>query len=151
MTGTRLLRTAIVAAAASAALASPALAGWSAPSLASFNGSVQGSGFETALSGDGRHVVFTSAAYGLLPQPAPPGTYRVGGLVRRDLVTGAVDLVAPGRLFDATTNDPVGGGGGSTPSVSADGSRVAFVTRDGLDPADVNGRPDVYVRDMMKP
>lgn len=151
MTGARLLRAAIVAAAASAALASPALAGWSAPSLASFNGSVQGSGFETALSGDGRYVVFTSAAYGLLPQPAPPGTYRVGGLVRRDLVTGAVDLVAPGRLFDATTNDPVGGGGGSTPSVSADGSRVAFVTRDGLDPADVNGRPDVYVRDMTTP
>lgn len=151
MIGRRPLLASLVAAVASAALVSPALAGWSAPSLVSFNGAVQGSGFETALSGDGGHAVFTTAAYGLLPQPEPPGTYRIGGLVRRDLVTGAVDLVAPGRLYDATTNDPVGGGGGSTPSVSADGSRVAFITRDGLDPADVNGRPDIYVRDMTRP
>jgi hypothetical protein len=126
-------------------------AAWSAPELVSFNGAVQGSASDTALAGGGRYVVFSTSAYGLLDQPAPPGTYRVGGLVRRDLVTGAIDLVVPGRLFDAVTHRSIGTGGAATPSVSADGSRVAFIARDGLVPEDDNGRIDVYVRDMTIP
>ena len=62
MIARRPLLASLVAAVASAALVSPALAGWSAPSLVSFNAAVQGSGFETALSGDGGHAVFTTAA-----------------------------------------------------------------------------------------
>ncbi len=151
MSSARALVAGLLAVAGWATLAAPAGAAWSPPRIASFNGSVQGSGFETALSADGRRLVFSTAAFDLLPQPAPPGTYRVGGLVRRDLDSGDVDLVVPGRLFDAVTNEPLGEGGGSTPSLSADGSRVAFVTRDGLVAGDANGRPDVYVRDLTRP
>ncbi len=74
------------------------------------------------ISADGRYVAFVGSFAG------------VRGIWRRDLVTGAVEQVAPG---DATL-----------PSISADGRFVSFTTTERLVPEDANSSPDVYVRDM---
>ncbi len=74
------------------------------------------------VSGDGRYVAFVGRFGG------------VAGIWRRDLVTGAVEQVAPG---DATM-----------PSISEEGRYVSFTTNEKLVPEDTNRSPDVYRRDM---
>ncbi|MBE2320028.1 PD40 domain-containing protein [Solirubrobacter sp. CPCC 204708] len=103
-----------------------------------------------AISADGRYVVFDTQARNLFPPTFadPPGAHWQGGVMRRDLTTGALELVAPGDLVGN-----LGGGvqqrGARNPSVSADGRVVAFSTAQKLVPEDVNGNIDVYVRDMV--
>ena len=56
----------------------------------------------TVISQDGRYVVFQTTAHNLYPagDPGdPPGQIRNGGIFRRDLETGALDLVAYGCLL----------------------------------------------------
>ncbi len=79
--------------------------------------------FEPAISADGRYVAFTGSQAGV------PGVYR------KDLVTGALALVA--------------GGGAGAPSISADGRFVSFTTT-AKDPWAASGQQcsSVYVRDM---
>jgi hypothetical protein len=79
-----------------------------------------------ALAGDGEWIAFQGTVSGV------PGVYR------RNLVTGETDLVA--------------GGNAESPSISADGSVVAFTTTQVLDPTDEpvadRGCGEVYVRNM---
>ncbi len=74
------------------------------------------------ISANGRYVAFVGTFAG------------VPGIWRRDLVTGAIEQVAPG---DATM-----------PSISENGRYVSFTTNERLVPEDTNSSPDVYVRDM---
>ncbi len=103
------------------------------------------------ISGDGRFVVFETRARNFFADndPEPPGMFREGGVFRRDLVTGALELVAYGDV------KPTAGGpftlGARNPSISDDGRWVVFSTAAKLTAADSNTKVDVYVRDMTKP
>ncbi|MBU6337962.1 MAG: hypothetical protein KGR19_09155 [Acidobacteria bacterium] len=104
------------------------------------------------ISEDGRYVVFQTRARNLFADddPDPPGQFRIGGIFRRDLQTGALELVASGELRDDSAPDTVAVRGAANPSVSANGRYVAFSTGWQLSAADTNGNIDVYVRDMTK-
>jgi Tol biopolymer transport system component len=98
---------------------------------------------EAGISADGRFVVFHSDADALLDTPADD---RNGGIYVRDAVTGATELVSRADGPDGAPADdwtPQG-------SISAEGSRVAFLTSAKLVPEDVTSGEDgtdVYVRD----
>jgi hypothetical protein len=104
------------------------------------------------ISSDGNFVVFQTRARNLYPDgdPDPPGEYRVGGLFRTNLATGAVELVANGDRR-SESDDALLFRGAQNPSVSDDGRFVAFATGESLVAADTNGNVDVYVRDMTVP
>lgn len=74
------------------------------------------------ISGNGRYVAFVGRVGG------------VPGVWRRDLLTGAVEQVAPGEA--------------TMPSISEDGQYVSFTTNESLVPEDTNPSPDVYRRNM---
>jgi hypothetical protein len=114
---------------------------------------------EPAISEDGAYVVFKGRLAGV------PGIYR------RNLQSGAVQLVAGGEAADpanvcgATPLQPLVACDASGPSVSADGRYVAFTsaaqlvpicggssaTYTGCEPEADLGCPQVYVRDMGAP
>lgn len=104
------------------------------------------------ISADGAFVVFQTRARNLYPDgdPDPTGEYRVGGLFRTNLATGAVELVANGDRR-RESDDELLFRGAQNPSVSDSGRFVAFATGEPLVPADTNGNIDVYVRDMAVP
>jgi hypothetical protein len=126
--------------AAAAALGGPESAAameYKAPQLLSYVGTDQAqAATEPAFAADGRYLVFTGIFDG------------VGGVWRKDLASGAVELVA-GTNADPALSAP----DAAAPSVSADGRYVAFGTKTPLDPADDpgGGCAGVYVRDMDVP
>jgi RHS repeat-associated protein len=90
------------------------------------------------LSADGRYVFFSTAASDLTAAPDTGGH----DVFRRDLVADTTELV---------TVDRAGSGGSHDTAFSAtpDGRLVAFASGDNnLVPGDVNGRSDIFVRDM---
>lgn len=144
-------------AAATAAMPAPAQAFYgngAAIVSASFERLEQGDDASSfgAISADARWVAFQSRARNFYPDgdPDPPGRFRVGGIFRRDLVSGRVELVADGDIRQRSDQSVVARGAQS-PSISADGRFVAFSTAQQLAPADVNDNVDVYVRDMAAP
>ncbi len=90
------------------------------------------------ISRDGRYVVFRTASAVLLGPLLDGAGSTASGLVRKDLLTGAVEPVAP-----------LGAGGGA--SLSGDGRYVLFETALPLAAGDGNARTDVYRRDMTQP
>jgi hypothetical protein len=90
-----------------------------------------------SISGNGRFVVFRTESSILLGPSPDPSQPLAAGLVRKDLLTGALALVAPP------------GAGGAT-SISDDGRYVLFETTDTLAAGDTNTRRDVYLRDMTR-
>lgn len=100
-----------------------------------------------AISADGRHVAFSSYATNLVAPALPQHSTQY---YLRDLDTGVNVLVsradgAGGALGD--DNDPFGGA--RTMAVSADGSRVAFMSwADNLSAADEDSTQDIFVRDV---
>jgi len=92
-----------------------------------------GDAYEPSLSGDGRHVAFTSSASNLGGGPA-----RRARVYVRDLRTGATTLVAPLGEADGLARDSLA----LEPSLSHDGTQVAFVLR-GPDRSE-----RVFVRDL---
>lgn len=88
-----------------------------------------------ALSADGRYVAFEGAIAGL------------SGVFRKDLSTGALEVVAAGNAYaQPGASSPADASG---PSISADGRYVSFTTVARLEPAgDMDALRDVYVRDM---
>ena len=97
-----------------------------------------GSSFPPDISADGRFVAFGSEATNLTAdQPTVAQVYV------RDLATSTTTLVSRETGAAGAPADR----GGSLPAISGDGRFVAFTTGSGLDPADRNGRSDVYVRD----
>lgn len=104
-------------------------------------GGVEGNGASTApsVTPDGRYLAFASASTNLTAQGS-------GGHVqvyRRDLVTGTILLVSA---------DPAGlpgNGDSDSPSISADGLRVAFRSFATTFSANARGTvADIYVRDL---
>jgi hypothetical protein len=105
------------------------------------------------LSGDGRYVVFQTAASVLLGDPPDEQQRYALGIVRKDLVTGDVDLVAPPQRVLREDGTPQGSGTDGLPSgISHDGRYVLFGTKARLSAADgASASPDVYLRDMTRP
>lgn len=100
-------------------------------------GGVQGNGdsYEAAISGNGRVVAFVSDADNL-------GGNTSGYLLRHDLDTGATTLVSR----DVDTG---GGVDGRRPSLSNDGTRIAFYSLSSkIARGDANGQWDIFVHDV---
>lgn len=96
-----------------------------------------------SLSGDGTRVAFPSLASNL--DPADPDTD--ADVYVKDLVTG--DIVLASTSDDGTKGN---GGSGFGPSLSSDGTAVAFASEaTNLDPADTDGMIDLYVKDLATP
>lgn len=90
---------------------------------------------------DGRFVVFSSTAQSLVGGDT---NGRQRDVFRKDMVTGAITIVSR----DAKGAQPSDGVVGD-PSISADGSRVAFTSgNQPLVATDTNGVPDIYVADL---
>jgi Tol biopolymer transport system component len=111
-------------------------------------GGPSGSGLSTAgeaVSADGRYVAFVSSAADLVPGISD--TNETSDVFVRDTVAGTTTLVSVNTSGTSSGDDA-----STLPSISADGRFVAFVsTADDLaaGPADFNGTPDVYVRDLL--
>jgi hypothetical protein len=105
------------------------------------------------LSGDGRYVVFQTQGSVLLGDPPDETERYVGGIVRKDLVTGEVVLVAPPQRVLRDDGTPRGSGTSGVPAgISHDGRYVLFGTSARLSGADGgSASPDVYLRDMTRP
>lgn len=107
---------------------------------------------QVVLSRDARFAVIATRATNLFADddPDPPGRSRVGGIFRRTLATGDLELVADGDIVDEESRELVARGARAA-SVSDDGRFVVFATNQRLVAADVNDNTDVYVRDMTRP
>lgn len=111
-----------------------------------------GGGEQQSISADGRYVTFTTRGRALAPGTDEPGTFRTGVVLRKDLASGALDLVAPPAVVREKDQSPVSQGTTGAASMSRNGRYVAFVTTQALSRGDLNGSTtDVYVRDMTKP
>src|SRR4051812_28567498 len=93
---------------------------------------------QRTISTDGRFVVFESFADGLSPDDVDS----VLNIYVRDTQSGVTELAS------RSTGGAGANGDSAQPTISADGSRVAFVTEAGnLDPADLGTDADVYLYD----
>ena len=94
-----------------------------------------------AASLDGRFVVFSSTAADLMPGDANGGARDV---FRKDTRTGRITIVSRDHLRRQVPSGVTG-----QPSISSDGSRVAFASgAEPLAPGDANGVADIYVSDL---
>lgn len=90
-----------------------------------------------SLSATGRFIAFGSIASNLGPSV---GTGRTPNIYRQDLLTGTIEVLSSGSGAPAD-------GPSTTPSISGDGSAVAFASRAGnLVAGDSNQKPDIFVR-----
>jgi len=107
-------------------------------SLASNGAQIDGDAYTPSISGDGRYVAFTTDAGNVVPGDAN----RASDVFVHDRRTGRTVLVSAGP--DGHPSDR----GSFTPSLSADGRSVAFVTDGALVADDTNNTEDVYVADL---
>ncbi|WP_022927798.1 hypothetical protein [Patulibacter americanus] len=155
--GVALFSAVLAAGAVATVAATPASAAWKPGATpASATGFLLGDDRSASalLSGDGRYVVFETQASVLLGDPPDEDERYVGGIVRKDLVTGEILLVAPPQRVRREDGTPRGTGTRSAPSgISHDGRYVLFGTTARLAGADDRGSasPDVYLRDMTSP
>lgn len=99
-----------------------------------------------AVSADGRYAAFDNRAQNLLVSAGPAVQAEAeGGIFRRDIDSGALDIVALAAAPTPSARSV------RAVAMSADGRYVAFSTARPLVPADGNGKADVYVRDMAQP
>lgn len=91
--------------------------------------------FEPTISGDGNLIAFSSSADTLAPGVTGTSTVNV---YLRDMRSGAVTLISKAEKDGK-------GGGGSRPSISEDGSRIAFQNYFPLTKEDKNSLWDIYV------
>lgn len=90
-----------------------------------------------SVSGNGRFVAFNSGATNLVPGGSP----LAWAVFLHDFMTGATSMVS----VDSSGNF----GTGLTPSISDDGTRIAFDSGTAFVPADNNGRTDIYLHDVV--
>jgi Tol biopolymer transport system component len=117
--------------------------------LASINaaGTATGNGAsrDPALSADGRFVAFASDASDLVAGDGNGAT----DVFWRDLQAGVTRLVSINVAGTGSGTGGLGIPGSGTPMISADGSRVSFVSNAGdLVPTDTNQESDVFLRDL---
>ncbi|HEV3364660.1 MAG TPA: hypothetical protein VG795_11100 [Acidimicrobiia bacterium] len=109
-------------------------------SVSSTGGQGDGASFDPAISGDGRHVAFASAATNL----TPGDSYSEIDVFVHDRETDATILASVGP------EGLMGDGPSMAPSISGDGLLVAFESdADTLVREDNNGTGDVFVRDLV--
>ena len=97
--------------------------------------------FAGQISGDGRVIVFVSAARNLVPDD----TNFVQDIFVRDRLAGTTTRASVPSTAGQSDNDSF------HPAVSADGRFVAFASiADNLVPRDTNGTTDVFVHDRQK-
>ncbi len=94
----------------------------------------------SALSASGRYVAFVSAANSLSRAANPD----VSNIFRKDRQTGAVELVS--RMTG--NNGAAPAQSSRDPRISADGNLVTFLTEAPLAPEDIDGKGDVYLRNL---
>ncbi|MCO6510236.1 MAG: PD40 domain-containing protein [Aridibacter famidurans] len=97
--------------------------------------------FEPSISADGNLIAFSSSAGNLAPGVDGTSTVNV---YLRDMRSGQVTLISK----DEKTGK---GGGGSNPSISEDGRRIAFYNYFPLTKEDQNNLWDIYVWDAGNP
>lgn len=97
--------------------------------------------FEPTISADGNLIAFSSSAGNLTPGVEGTSTVNV---YLRDMRSGQVTLISK-REKDGK------GGGGSNPSISEDGSRIAFYNYFPLTKEDQNNLWDIYVWESGNP
>jgi Tol biopolymer transport system component len=109
-------------------------------SVSSLGAEGTGASYSPAISADGRHVAFTSAASNL----TPGDTNGELDVFVRDRKTQTTILVSVGP------QGAMGDGPSVAPSISGDGLLVAFESdADTLVPEDNNGTGDVFIRDLV--
>jgi Tol biopolymer transport system component len=114
----------------------------SAPFLApAIDMDTSGAGSRT-ISADGRYVVFHAYSTSRLPGGVPD---RPSQIYRRDLLTDALELVSRANGPNGAAAD----GFSDLPTISADGTRVAFRSSAQLDPAHPASTAQLYVRDLV--
>jgi Tol biopolymer transport system component len=104
------------------------------------SGAIESQQQRSPLSTDGRYMAFISDANTLDPAADPDVT----NVFRKDRTTGAVELVSRATGADGAGAD----NSAHSPSISADGNLIAFVTEAKLAPADADDAFDVYVRNL---
>ena len=92
----------------------------------------------TAVSGDGRFVIF------LHEEPLVPPFTGLTQVYLRDRLTQQTSIVS---LDSTGTSDAPSGAG--VPTITPDGTHLAFSTDDPLVPGDANGGEDIYVRNRL--
>lgn len=93
----------------------------------------------TAISGDGRYVVFPSSATNLVPGDTNASV----DMFVKDRQTGAIIRANTSATGAQTTSYTL------MPTITADGTKVAFVAwGDTLIPGDTEDTPDVFVKDL---
>jgi Tol biopolymer transport system component len=103
-------------------------------------GDPNGNSNDSSVSGDGRHVVFVSAASDLVPSDGNGAN----DVFVRDMEAGTTTRVS------VTTSGGDANFGGVFPSISGDGRYVAFSSISGdLVPGDRPGTGDVFRRDVL--
>jgi TolB protein len=118
----------------------PPITGLTRVSVAAAGGYANGVSDETAISGNGRYVAFTSAATNIVAGD----TNGVTDVFRRDLKTGTTVLVS------VAGNGGPANGASSEPAISANGRWVVFTsTGSNFFGSDTNGVADVYIRDLL--
>ncbi|WP_170047313.1 putative Ig domain-containing protein [Couchioplanes caeruleus] len=90
-----------------------------------------------SLSTDGRYLAFDT------DRPGPGDTNGLPDVFRWDQATNTSVRISTPR-YDLTSPDM----GGTSPSLSGDGRRIAFVTSTRLHVADTDGTDDVYVQNI---
>ncbi len=109
-------------------------------SVSSSGGGGNGSSFSPSLSSDGRYVAFASDATNLVPNDFNGST----DIFVRDRKENTMQLVSVSSL-EVASNGP-----SEHPSISDDGSIVAFESRaDNLAIPDLNRVRDIFVRDLV--
>lgn len=107
-------------------------------SVDSAGGQANGSSARPAISGNGRFVAFSSSADNLVAGD----TNGASDVFVHDLQSGTTIRAG---LADNGSEPP---SGSVDPSISNDGSRVAFISDDPLVAGDGNGEADAFVRDL---
>jgi murein DD-endopeptidase MepM/ murein hydrolase activator NlpD len=98
-----------------------------------------GASYDVGISGDGRYVAFTSVATNLVTND----TNRVTDIFVRDRETNQTFLAS------VNSDGAPGNGPSYSPSISADGRFVAFISEaTNMVASDTNGVDDVFVRDI---
>ncbi len=94
-----------------------------------------------AISADGRFIAFATDADNLLPANADNNN--ATDIYRKDMSDGSLTLVS------ANAAGTIGGAESSSPSISADGNIVAFVSASlNLAAVDGNGADDVFIKNL---
>ena len=105
-----------------------------------------GGSLESAISEDGRFIVFTSSASNLVPglqsHPGPPPGTGSADIFVHDRTTGVTELISINSAGQQGNQNSI------NPALSADGRVVAFRSyANNLVPGDTNAEPDVFVHD----